>query len=229
MGRRPLPAPGLAALLLGVLAGAAQADPCADLPPASVTLERLEVPASSHHRHGLEALQKLGAQASRPGHLVLGLTRGQAVVSYEVKLPRLLDASGRWECASPQLTLRYGYRPITIYVAREFPPGSCAHKEILAHEQRHVEAYQAHARRIEAEIRATLQSRFAGQGPWRGPAHQIPEQLRQELEQRWVPYVKLMLDQVEPIQRAIDTPEEYTRVAASCDGEIARALGKRQR
>lgn len=223
----PLPAAGLAALLLGGLTGTARSDPCAALPPASVTLERLEVPASHHYQHGLEALQKLGTQASRPGHQVLGLTRGQAVVSYELKLPRLLDASGRWECASPQLTLRYGYRPITIYVAREFPRGSCAHQEILAHEQRHVETYQAHARHIEAEILATLQRRFAGKGPWRGPAHQIPEQLRQELEQRWVPYVKRMLDQVEPAQREIDTPEEYARVAASCDGEIARVLGKR--
>ena len=45
----------------------------------------------------------------------------------------LSDASGRWECLSPQRQVSFGYAPLSVHVAREFPPGSCAYREILAH------------------------------------------------------------------------------------------------
>ena len=153
---------------------------------------------------------------------MLGLTRGTATVRFETRVSSYVDPSGRWACASPQLTVRYGFSPMTVYVAREFPPGSCAYREIHEHEMRHVRAYQAHLKAIEKTLADALQARFAGTGPWRGPRGETNARLQAELQERWVPFVKREINKVDAAQALIDTPEEYARVAASCGGEIRR-------
>lgn len=210
--------------LLTALPATWAADPCDDLPKPSVTVKRIEKQPELNLRYGYRSLTNLGGTLARPGRQILGLTRGNASVSLGARTPLVVSADGRWECASPQVTLTYGFAPITLYVAREFPPGSCAHKEILDHEQRHVDTYQAHLVAIEKELTETLTRRFATTRPWRGPAGQVASQLQQELDQRWVPYIQREIRKVDAAQALIDTTEEYERIANACDGEISKRL-----
>ncbi|PKO86434.1 MAG: hypothetical protein CVU18_15055 [Betaproteobacteria bacterium HGW-Betaproteobacteria-12] len=215
----------LAVVLLAVLPSAAcLADACDELPKPAVKVERLESQVALNTRYGVKALNNLGATVSRPGHQVLGLTRGTASASLAVHSPTLVDSSGRWECASPQITLRYGFSPITVYVAREFPPGSCAHQQIYEHEMRHVKTYEEHLVNLEKDLLATLNARFATGGPWRGKAGDIGPRLRRELDQRWLPMVQREIRRVEAAQALIDTDEEYARVADACDGAIKKVI-----
>jgi hypothetical protein len=210
-----------------MLALTVAADECQRLPLPSVTVKRLDEKISNSLEYGYKTLNSLSGALSRPGNQVLGLTRGQTHVRYEMKLHRLLSADGQWECASPQITLSYGFTPMTIYVAREFPLGSCAYREVFAHEQRHVRAYQAHAQAVEAEIVEAMNHRFATGSYWRGPVGEAQIRLKEELGGRWIPYVKNVLKRVESDQARIDTPDEYDRISASCDGEIRRLLFNR--
>ena len=191
-------------------------------------LERVSAKPVDNLGYGIGQLNTLGRNENRPGRQVLGLTRGQAVAAYALNMPGYRDASGRWECVSPQITMRYGFAPMTVYVAREFPAGSCAHGEIRAHEMRHVAAYEEHIAAIEAELTQTLQRRFNGASPWRGPAGEVAEKLRKELDERWLPYIQREIAKVDAAQARIDSDEEYERVAASCNGEIAQRLAARQ-
>lgn len=198
------------------------ADNCERLPKPSVTLKRYEEPISLDTRTSVRTLTLLGPVQMRPGKQVLGLTRGTATVRFETRVESYIDRSGQWECASPQITVSYGFSPMTVYVAREFPAGTCAYNEIYQHELRHVNAYQAHLKGIEKDIADTLGARFTSSGPWRGPRGQARARLQQELEERWAPYVKREINKVDATQALIDTPEEYARVAASCNGEIRK-------
>lgn len=164
----------------------------------------------------------MGAALARPGKEVLGLTRGNAIVSFATNSPSYIDRTGRWECTSPQISVTYGLSPITVYVAREFPEGSCAYKEIYEHEMRHVKAYQAHIADIEKVLLDALNARFSTGAPWRGTPGQTGARLQQELNERWTPYVQREFNRVEEAQSKIDTPEEYERVANACDGEIRK-------
>lgn len=202
----------------------AGADPCDDLPPPAITLQRLEAPVALNLDYSYATLTNLGNEQAGRGQKVLGLTRGNAVARFETRIQSVLSADGRYECASPQITVRYGFKPMTVYVAREFPPGTCAHKEIYEHEQRHVKANVDHAAAIEKELAATLEKRFATGKPWRGPAGQTAERLQDELESRWLPYIKRELERVRIAQKQIDTPEEYARITESCNGEIRNRL-----
>ena len=129
-------------LPLLLIASPSQADPCAELPKPSVTIKRIDERISYNTEYSYKSLTNIGASLARPGKQVLGLTRGNATVSFASNTPAIIDPTGRWECASPQITLSFGFSPMTVYVAREFPEGTCAYKEIHEHEMRHVEAYQ---------------------------------------------------------------------------------------
>ena len=214
----------VALALLALALPAWAADPCNELPKPSVTIKRLETPLALNTTYSYKSLTNLGAARARPGQQVLGLTRGNAMVRFASNTPSIVDAGGRWECTSPQIVLTYGFSPLTVYVAREFPQGSCAHKEIHEHEMRHVQAYQKHVADIEKNVSDTLNARFATGAPWRGPAGQATARLQDELNERWLPYVQRELQKVDAAQAMIDTTQEYDRVANACDGEIAKRL-----
>lgn len=217
--------PYLVVLLLALpLSTPGRADPCDELPKPSVKVERLPTRLALNTTYSIAALNNLGASVARPGHQVLGLTRGTASTSLGAQTPGMVDSRRRWECVSPQIILRYGFSPLTVYVGREFPPGSCAHREIYDHEMRHVKTYEDHLVAIEKELSDTLSARFATGAPWRGPAGETAARLQRELDERWLPYVQRQIRRVEEAQALIDTDEEYARVADACDGAIRKAM-----
>lgn len=211
-------------LLLLSLAGGLHADECEQLPAPSVTFKRIEAPLTLNTRYSYKSLTNIGASLARPGQVVLGLTRGNAVTRFAITAPGFVEHSGRWECFSPQITISLGFAPMVLYVAKEFPPGSCAYDEIYRHEQRHVETYQAHIAGIEKELFETLNQRFATGAPWRGPVGQKRALLQQELAERWLPYIERRIAGAEAAQALIDTPEEYERIANACAGEVKKNI-----
>lgn len=215
--------PLLALLLLG-FSGPLHADECEQLPAPSVSFKRITAPLTLNTRYSYKSLTNIGASLARPGQVVLGLTRGNAVVKMASTTPGFVEGSGRWECFSPQITVSLGFSPMVLYVAREFPPGTCAYDEIYRHEQRHVETYLAHVAGIEKELLDTLNQRFATGAPWRGPVGEKRAQLQQELDERWLPYIERRIAAADAAQALIDTPEEYERVANTCDGEVRKKI-----
>lgn len=211
-----------AAILIVIFSSLCRADECDQLPKPSVTVKRLDQRVTVNTQHSYKTLNHLGAALARPGNQVLGLTRGNAVARVSTSIPSYVDRTGRWECASPQLTLTFGFDQMTVYVAKEFPAGSCAYKEIYQHELRHVKAYQTHLANIEKDVTDTLNRRFVTGGPWRGSAGQTTARLQQELNERWLPYIKREIARADEAQALIDTPEEYARVADACNGEVRK-------
>ena len=214
----------IATLVLLVWPLRALADECDRLPPPTVAIKRLETPVTLDRTYSVAALRAIGPALSRRNERVLGLTRATSRVKVETRITAYVDRSGRWECASPALTVSYGYSPLTVYVARELAAGSCAYNEVYQHELRHVQTYQARLRQIEPEIAQALQQRFVTGAAWRAPKGQTQRMLQRELDERWLPFIKRVIEEVESEQALIDTPEEYTRVAKSCHGEIERLL-----
>lgn len=223
-GWRRLPLRSLTLLPLLLIPGLGRADPCGQLPKPSVTVKRLVEQFSLNTEYSHKALANIAQTLARPGKQVLGLTRGLASVQFAMRTPTFIDPSGRWECSSPQITLTFGFSPVTVYVAKELPEGSCAYKEVHEHEMRHVRTYQSHIASIEKDLTSTLNARFATGVPWRGPAGQATGQLQRELNERWIPYVQREIKRAEVAQALIDTPEEYERVAKACGGEVQRLI-----
>nr|WP_269106481.1 hypothetical protein [Massilia sp. TS11] len=165
--------------------------------------------------------QMHGPDARHP--YVLGLTRAESRVAVNVDGPILYDSLSGYECVAPHIEVSLFYVPIIVYVGREFAPGSCAYKEILAHEMRHLNTYFDYLPKVEAVVRAALSRRFEGK-PLYAPAGQAKALLAHEIDTGWIPYIKAELAKVETLQAAIDSPAEYERLSKVCQGEVQLIL-----
>ncbi len=137
------------------------------------------------------------------------------------------EASG-YECIAPQVEISLNYSPVKIYVGSEFPPGSCGYQAILAHEQRHLQAYMDNLARVEKVVREALDRRFEGK-PLYAPSGTAMSALEHEINGTWFPYIRDEFEKGKAKQAAIDTPQEYARLSKACDGEIEAILLRRRK
>lgn len=174
--------------------------------------------------HSSGQLTGMGAGARKHGRAhVLGLTRTESAATLRFELARLTEPATGRECASPQVEIDLAYRPMTIYVGREFPAGSCAYREILAHELRHVAAYREHLPKVAAALRARLAARFGGELMY-GRSGEIERELAGEIQSYWLPLLESEVGKVEAAQDGIDSAEEYARMESICAGEVQRLM-----
>lgn len=169
--------------------------------------------------------RQLGAMrgASAGNAFVLGLTAVKASSEIYHESAVMRNPLTRYECLSPRVTVQLSYQPVTIYISREFAPGSCAYQEILAHEMRHLNTYFDELPTVERVVRAAVNKRFSAR-PTYAPEGQAKAALDRELRDVWVPYLTGELTRVEAKQQAIDTPEEYLRLSRVCAGDVQSLL-----
>lgn len=165
---------------------------------------------------------------SRANEWVLGLTHTDARIDIKAGGRMLQDRASGYECIMPRIDVSLTYLPIMVYVSREFPPGTCSYREVMAHEMRHLKTYQDFLPQAEARVRAALAKRFAGK-PLYAPIGQAQASLQREIDRSWMPYIKREMAKVELLQAAIDTPQEYARLGKVCGGEVQSLLRPKRR
>mgnify|MGYP001011977997 CR=1 FL=1 len=108
---------------------------------------------------------------------------------------------------------------LTVYLAREYPEGSCQYRETRAHEDEHVRINQYTMRRfapvLEARLRKTaaaLAARWDKKG-----GRDVMEAMTQELKAAGAAVLSEFQAELRKGHAAIDTPESYRAVARKCD------------
>lgn len=114
----------------------------------------------------------------------------------------------------------------TIYIAREFPKGSCMHEAIMAHELKHVvvdrDIVNKYARLIGDALRADV-NRYRVFGPL--PVSQknaLQSQLKTRMQSILTTYTTKMATERRQRQQQVDSLSEYERVNHLCPGERRR-------
>ena len=228
LGLRPLLGIGLLAC-----ASAGRADPAfAARCEAAVAGERVGVATQGagwrvDNSRSWRTLTQMKPPSVR-GAYVLGLTHTESRVAIQVEGKLLSDPGAGAECIAPRVDVMLRYEPIVIYVGREFAPHTCAYREILAHEMRHLNAYLGYLPKVKGRVHARLADRFDGKAVY-GPSGEAQGALRREIDTRWMPYVKAEMSRVEALQGRIDTPREYARLSKVCRGEVQSLIGSTRR
>jgi hypothetical protein len=153
------------------------------------------------------------------GGFVLGLTRTESRVSIKVDGKLLTEPGSGMECVAPRIEVALYYQPIVVYIGREFEPGTCAYREILAHEMRHLKSYLDYLPKVKERVRDRLAGRFDGK-PLYAREGGGRDLLQHEIDLNWMPYMKAEMARVEQLQAAIDSPREYARISKLCQGEV---------
>lgn len=158
----------------------------------------------------------------------LGLTVTQGQHRAKVGGVVLQDPASGYECIAPQVEIELYYSPVRIYVGNEFAPGTCAYKEILDHEMRHLKAHTDNLARVEALVRDALNKRFGGQ-PMYASSGTTRSALEHEVNSTWFNFIRDEFEKGKAEQEKIDSPAEYARLGKACNGEIAATLARRRR
>jgi hypothetical protein len=162
------------------------------------------------------------------GGAVLGLTRAESHVAISVEGAIVASPDTAEECLLPQIGVRLSYPTIVVYVGSEFAPGTCAYREILAHEMRHLKAYVDYLPKVESRVRETLGRRFDAH-PVYAARGQSLARVQAELDGRWMPFIKHEMGKAKALQVAIDSPGEYARLSKLCQGEVQSLIGSTRR
>jgi len=216
-------------LLAGVAAQAAERTPfqirCEDTISKTVSVLSAKKNGYSIDNHLSARTLTVMKDVAPPNTFVAGLTKTESKVEVALSGPIVQDPASGYECIAPQIDVKLYYVPVVIYIARELPVDSCAYKEVLTHEMRHLKAYNDNLPKVEKSVREALIKRFADK-PLYAPSGTAMSALSHEINSGWLPYIRGELSKVEIEQAAIDSPEEYARLAKTCGGEVANLLGK---
>lgn len=155
---------------------------------------------------------------------MLGLTALQSRVEVAIDGPSLRDPGADRECVAPIIEVDLHYKPMDVFIAREFSPVSCPYRAVLEHEMQHVKIYRDNLPRIKELLEGALATRF-GNAPLYARAGMGLDALTDHVD-RWLrPLIQAELASVEAAQARLDTAEETSRLSAACWGDLAYRLG----
>lgn len=152
----------------------------------------------------------------------LGLTEGYFKTNIQYGYSGLESPDGGG-CSRPSIKITLSFDPLLVYVGKEFPPGTCEFQHIFTHEQRHIQANQAHLAQVASRLQAEL-TQYYGNRILYGNPKVVGAELTKQINEVWAPRAKAWMELVKETHARIDTPQEYARSATACNGNIQRVL-----
>lgn len=216
------------AAVFAVLPSAATSDGCTPRAPADIEVTAFFEDPEYDFSRSFDEIEHIVARSDEeltgPRHPPLGLTVTRLAASHRTQIGKVSDArTGEFHCARlDALKVSFGTRQPTVYVAREFPRGSCAFNQVLEHEEEHLRiargVVEEFADAIEREVRAAV-------GDVRVVRADNAEAATKMISRAVAEAVDKVMTEAERAlvgrNRAFDSLEEYRRLARACDGQIA--------
>ncbi|MBV6631701.1 MAG: hypothetical protein KI792_01565 [Alphaproteobacteria bacterium] len=205
---------------------------CPETPAATYTLAIDSQDVQIIENAGPEQLRGLYDQHNRAhGHygsspadnqhaVIGGLHHGELRLRSEIKMLQATRSDSSMACLGVQvLELSLVYKPV-IYISRTKPRGSCEYQAALQHEYKHLTTDLRILRDWVPSLRDAAKAGLDKVAqPMRVRATDLAR-ARDDIQRRVVAPLDRVMDQVEAErdrqQSAIDTPEEYERVARQC-------------
>jgi len=150
--------------------------------------------------------------------LALGLTTAEISHRASLETAGIEDTKSGRICVRPAIRVELSMTPMTVYVGREVADDPCRAAAILEHEMKHVAVYRQRLDEIGDEVRTALVKTYDNRIFY----FSTRAEGQREMEQALTRQLGALLDddarQIKERQRAVDSPEEYARVAAACGG-----------
>ncbi len=226
--RRPATFRAIVCFLILFAAGTGHAAPnsCSDGAAAIVTVTPTFDDVSYDFRESMMTIRQLassgGVKNSQHVEWPVGLSAGELAVRLNSQFQSKRNPYDNSICGSIRgLQIEIGFTKNIIYVAKEFPSRSCPFKEVLAHEEKH----KAVDRAMLDEFAAKAQTYFEDVVKTMGVIQENdPARIEAEFNQRLNVKLNSFVEEMNATrilrQQGVDSPEEYKRVSAVCDGQV---------
>jgi hypothetical protein len=174
----------------------------------------------------LQGLAQDATHAVHGGHrgLTLGLTRYNPVLQFRVPIQTVKFPNSEGCARVNHVEVTIGYRDVVVFIPKEVPQGSCGFEQVMIHEQKHIAVNQAILDEYVPLIETRLRDYLRFNGVFREPNPQYAVDL---LNQKLKTILDTMSQQItnenRQRQELVDSPEEYRRVSATCNGQLTHA------
>ena len=166
---------------------------------------------------GREQISQLSPATKLEGHVLAGLTHGTYETRVSVNV-RVLPNRRGGACVQPVSVLgTVFYSDLTVYLAREYPTGSCQYRAVLEHENQHVAINRRYFERYIPRMRRVLEAATRRMGSfWVADPQTAGQAAADRLQQALKPTLAELERETRRANAAIDTPESYRQVSARC-------------
>ncbi|HEY4372160.1 MAG TPA: hypothetical protein VGN52_09565 [Burkholderiales bacterium] len=180
------------------------------LDAASVTVETAPVQYETDFSQSSSQLTARGAHAA--GRIVLGLTETRLKSTFSFSGNGIVKPiTGRY-CMRPVVSVKLAFEPMKLFVASEQKPGSCEHKITLDHERRHMGVYANYLDTLSERITQEMKQKFGDRILYFSSTAEAEAQVRTTAAEILKPYMEKGMTEVQQLQKAVDSPEEYARM-----------------
>lgn len=187
------------------------------MPPPTIRMNVIEPHVQYHHELDLLGLGKVRTREMAQKGVLLGLTRYYEPVRLQVRSHVYGRKSGGEVCASPaEIIMDIGHPVEDVYVANNYPPGSCEYQAVLAHENTHVSINQQVFREVAPRLRQALDEAGREGFPMHFASQKDAERVVQVVQQRIAPVLQHLENRLKQENAKIDTPERYRRDQSVC-------------
>lgn len=184
-----------------------------------VVVKTMQAPTEYIRNFSSAGLTQLHTGAYRPGSPnVLGLGGGPMSVDLDVGFEGKNE--GSVSCLRIKNVVANFIIHPAVMIARNYPPGSCEYKAVLAHEQKHINTLVRFQSEYAPKLKAIIQRAVREHGRPKAMAVVNMEFMQREMRQFIMAavddYMGHMYQAVMERQLKIDSAQEYARVAAQC-------------
>lgn len=180
------------------------------LGPTRIEVEAAPIQVTMDFSRSRSQLTAAGAPSA--GRTVLGLTETQIKWSVSLGGNALTRRIGGRHCLRPDVKVRLAMEPMTVSIASEYPPGTCSFDLTMAHEQKHVQVYQVFLYDVTKRVQEQLRVRFGDRVLYFSNAREAEKSLGDLTRDTLSPLVGNAMQEVTPLQAAVDSAEEYFRL-----------------
>ena len=188
---------------------------CEGLSPPQFDVEALPVLHVEDDSLSLNNLTHIHAPGA-DRYRTIGLTKGQLAYESTLESKGIEDWRNAQVCTRPSVKVVLRVTPVTVYVAREIAGDPCRRPAILEHEMKHVAVYRDYLAEAVADMRHELPRALGSELVYARNAAAAQENLRARLQAFMRAFMQKHYAELSARQAAIDTSEEYARLARAC-------------
>lgn len=224
----PLPSIKIPASALGIIG---QLYSCPNLPPPKINVKLSQSRLVTDNTRNRDQLATLNSSSLSPIYggefpIVNGLTSSNINVTADTSFTMASNNALKKGCIIVQnVDVKLTYSP-TVYIYKNFRPGSCMYREVMEHEMQHVQVDKNALSAFKNYIKkATKYAVNATLAPDPLPIDKIEDakiNMAKSISVAVQFATKKMQEQLKTRQRQIDTREEYQRMSRVCPHEDKR-------
>jgi hypothetical protein len=186
----------------------------ARLQPTHVRVSTTPVSFSTDLSVGTRELTEMAATTT--GRLVHGLTRTNVRSLVTVGSNGISNPVTGGHCLRPIVDVRLAFEPMTVFITKDQPEGSCQFAVTMRHELQHVGVYRTFLDSAAAEVEKYLHDHFGNRIYYFESSEEAQRRMNDETSQRIGPFVEEAMNRVRDRQAPLDTPDEYLRLERAC-------------